>query len=484
MTIEEILALLQSTLDNPNATPEEILAVLGQVQEALTAMAQPVEPDATAGDTPDTQSAPTPAATPDQIVKAAGIVKNLKSRADAGLKARADLAAAMADVKAHTTPTNRLPFGTKSTPKIEVKSRHKTKHYKSNEEAYAVGKWFKSLLGDAEATKWCNDHGMAFKTLTEGNTASAGILVPEQMEDAIWNLKEPRGVVRNEFNSKSMSSPVYKYRKLVSGNSAYFVAEGGTPTETNAVYAWLTLSAKKLMAESTLTYELADDAYVSVVDQITEELAYSFTDKEDSCGFVGDGTSTYGGILGLRYAYQKLVEDGGGTWTTDADKSKLASMILATGSTWSSITRSDITKLKGKIRQGQNQPAKWYCNSVFYYDVMEPLALAAGGVSTTEVVNGIPQPRFDGYPVVFVEVMPSATAVSDIPLYFGSASGAADFGDLKSTTVETDKNIRTQTWDVVASERFDINVHDVGNYDSTATNRKRGSLAALITKNS
>jgi hypothetical protein len=62
-------------------------------------------------------------------------------------------------------------------------------------------------------------------------------------------------------------------------------------------------------------------------------------------------------------------------------------------------------------------------------------------------------------------------------------SNAVDFGDLKATTVETDKNIRTQIWEVVTTERFDINVHDIGNYNATAANRKRGSVAALITKN-
>ena len=483
MTIEEILALLQSVLDNPNATPEEITAVLGQVQEALMAMAQPVEA-ASDDANPDTSSAPTPVSA-DQLAKAAQAVVTLKKRADAALKARKEIADALAHVKAATTPTNGLPFGTKSMPKIEVKSRFKSRTFKSNEDAYKSGMWLLAVNGDRRAEKWCNDHGIELKTITEGNTASAGLLVPEEWEDAIWNLKEPRGVIRQIARTVNMSSPVHKRIKSNGGTTAYFVGEGSAPSESSISYTYNTLSAKKLAVLVKATYEINDDAIVNIVDEITQEMSYKFTDKEDACGFIGDGTSTYGGITGLRYKYQSILELGGGTWATDADKAKLGSAKVATGSTWSSITRADITGLRAKVRGGgQGGNNAYYCSSVFYYEVLLPLIHAAGGLSGTESANGVTGERFDGFPVRFVEVMPTATAVSDIPLYFGDASQAIDFGDLKQTTIETFKNIQTQVWDIVGTERFDINAHDLGNYNATAGSRTRGSLAALITKNS
>ena len=476
MTMEEILALLDALAANPNATPEEMAATLAQVRDALLALTQPE----TASD--DSAAEPSAELSAEEIITITEKMNKLDTIRKKKLAARAAVdGLKSADWKA---PVNSLPTGIKSnSPKVEVKSRHRSKYFKSNEEAYKVGKFLRAVGGDHAAYQWCQDNGVAVKTITEGNDANAGILVPDFWEDAIWNLKEPRGIARQYARVIPMSGPVHKRIKLNAEQSTYFVGEGVAPTASELGYSFTTLSAKKLGHMSYVTYELADDAMISIVDEITREAAYALADKEDQCMFVGDATSYYGGVLGLRHSYQKLVEDAGGTWATDADKAKLASAVVAPTAAWSGITRDALSSLRGKVRQGQGNDYAYFCSSAFYFDVMAKAAYAAGGVTATEIVNGVPQERFDGYPVVMVETMPSESAANDIPVYFGSMSNAVDFGDLKSTTVETDKNIRTQIWEVVTTERFDINVHDIGNYNATAANRKRGSLAALITKN-
>lgn len=478
MTLEEILAMLDALLANPNATPEEMAATLAQVRDALMALTQPATESASATEEPAQElSADTVLAITEKITK----LDNIRKKK---LAARA----ALASVKSAdwSAPTNALPTGTKTgnaSPKIEVKSRHTAKNFKSNEDAYKSGRFLQAVMGNQAAYQWCTDNGIGFKTLTEGNDISAGILVPEVWEDAIWNLKDPRGIARQYARIVPMSAPVHKRIKFSGGANTFFVGEGIAPTASDLQYGYMSLSAKKLGHLQFVTYELADDALINVVDQITGEAAYALADKEDQCLFLGDSTLNSGSITGLRFAYQLLVEQAGGTWTTDADKARLASAVVAPTNAWSGITRDSLSSLRGKVRQGQGNDYAYFCSSQFYFDVMAKVAYAAGGVTATEIVNGVPQERFDGYPVVFVEVMPSESAANDIPVYFGSMSNAVDLGDLKSTTVETDKNIRTQIWEVVTTERFDINVHDVGNYNATAANRKRGSLAALITKN-
>ncbi|CAB4141459.1 major_cap_HK97, phage major capsid protein, HK97 family [uncultured Caudovirales phage] len=477
MTLEEILALLDALAANPNATPEEMAATLAQVRDALLALTQPSDNGDNSAPQGDTLTAEQTLAITEKITKLDNIrKKKLAARAAiAGIKS-ADWSA----------PANALPTGTKTgnaSPKIEVKSRHNAKHFKSNEDAFKVGKFLRAVSGDQASYQWCQDNGIAVKTMSEGNDISAGILVPEVWEDAIWNLKEPRGIARQYARIVPMNSPVTKRIKFQGGANTYFVGEGVAPTASDLQYGFTSLTAKKLGHLQYVTYELADDALVNVVDEITREAAYALSDKEDQCLFLGDATSNFGGVTGLRSAYQFLVEQAGGTWATDADKAKLASAVVGATNAWSGITRDNISSLRGKVRQGQGNDYAYFCSSQFYFDVMGKLAYAAGGVTGTEIVNGVPQERFDGYPVVFVETMPAETATNDIPLYFGSMSNAVDFGDLKATTVETDKNIRTQIWEIVTTERFDINVHDVGNYNATAANRKRGSLAALITKN-
>ena len=44
------------------------------------------------------------------------------------------------------------------------------------------------------------------------------------------------------------------------------------------------------------------DAIISVGDDLTREMAYAFAVKEDACGFLGDGTSTYGHMTGVKNA--------------------------------------------------------------------------------------------------------------------------------------------------------------------------------------
>lgn len=477
MTMEELLAMLDALLANPNATPEEIAAALASVRDALLVIVADAQEDATE----DALGTSGQTASADQIIAATQKMSQLDGIRLKKLAARTALDKVRgADWK---KPVNALPTGQKSGQNIKVKTRHNTRYFKSNEEAFTAGKFLKAVSGDHAAYQWCVEHGVDIKTLTEGQDQSAGILVPEVWENAIWNLKEPRGVARQYARVVNMTGPVQKRIKFDGGPATFFVSEGVAPTASDLKYGYMTLSAKKLGHLTYLTYELADDALVNAVDEITREAAYALADKEDQAFFVGDGTSTHGGIVGLRYAYQKLVEDAGGTWATDADKSKLASMVLGPTNAWGGITRDTLGSLRGKVRRSGQTDLAYFCNSVFYYDVMCKLAYAAGGVTATEVVDGVPRERFDGYPVVMVETMPGETAANDIPVYFGSMAEAADFGDLKSTTVETDKNIRTQVWEVVTTERFDINIHDIGNYNATAANRKRGSLAALITKN-
>jgi hypothetical protein len=38
---------------------------------------------------------------------------------------------------------------------------------------------------------------------------------------------------------------------------------------------------------------------INMGDDLAGEIAYAFALKEDQCGFIGDGTSTYGGMQGV-----------------------------------------------------------------------------------------------------------------------------------------------------------------------------------------
>jgi HK97 family phage major capsid protein len=245
------------------------------------------------------------------------------------------------------------------------------------------------------------------------------------------------------------------------------------------------LSAKTLAVLTKYSKQLAEDATISIADEITQWAAYKLAQREDECGFIGDGTSTYGGIIGATYKYRKLVEDGGGTWATDADKANLGSAVVASGTTWSAITLSDVIAMVGKLAAYPGMTPAFHCTPQFYWNTLYNLAIAKNGTTATEVVNGVPTPVLLGYPVVLNNVMAKATATNQVPLLFGDVSASSYMGDRRGITIETSEHadFASRLVSVLVSERFDIVNHDFGNYTATAANREAGAMVGLITQN-
>jgi hypothetical protein len=126
---------------------------------------------------------------------------------------------------------------------------------------------------------------------------------------------------------------------------------------------------------------------------------------------------------------------------------------------------------------------KFLCSSQYYYQVMVPLLNAAGGVTGTELQNGFRMPMFQGIPVMFSQVMGTATATSTIAVFLGNFSLGCSFGDRRKQTLEFSKDATIGgtnlfEYDLIAvksSQRMDINVHSIGS-DTVA-----GPIVALST---
>lgn len=335
----------------------------------------------------------------------------------------------------------------------------------ANETAYTVGKWFQAICGLKGARQWCSDRGISvekgfwsgnefMKGQLEGSNTLGGWLVPEQVDAAIIDLKETYGVFRQYARRVVMTSDTTTRRRRSGGLSAYFVSEAAAGTESTKSWDRVNLVAKKLMVVGTFSNELGEDATINLGDDIAQEIAYQFSYKEDLCGFIGDGTSTYGGITGLT----NIFTANGGTSNSGVQD--------GTGSTWSALVLSDFNNLVGKLPVYARTPqTRWFCSAPFYNGVMEALAYAAGGVTVTEIMNGVPTPMFLGFPVVIAQSLPTATA-SGYHCFLGDLSLAADFGDRRGTTIAfSDSALNAFEQDELAfrgTSRFDVNVHDVG----------------------
>ncbi len=318
----------------------------------------------------------------------------------------------------------------------------------------------------------------------EDGMTSGGNLVPPEFIWELINLKETFGKFRQNTRVVPMSEDTLQWPRRSGGLGYYWVGEGGQGTTSTMVIDMVKLVAKKLMILAVTTRELSEDAAMSIGDILMAEAAYQMSSAEDDAGFLGDGTSTYGGITGIG---NKLLALSG----TIANISGLQ---VATGTgyatSYGATVLADFQKVIGLLPLYADGPAcKWYMNRSYYFSVAQVLAAAAGGTTWTEIINGHRVPMFLGYPVEFVQKMPKSPAVSQVTAIFGNLPLGSKMGDRRQYEIAESEDatidgVNLFTNDMRAfraTQRIDINIHDVGNASGTASSRQAGPIVAMIT---
>lgn len=457
----------------------EIIAELGKLAQELQVIL-------------DAQGAPTE----EQMSQAEELVKRIDDleTKKAKLEKLAETKSANQErIKLLKTPVNQIKSASQAgsddkrdaaLPRVSRKS----KYYPDEETAFKAGRFFQAMLGNsAEAREYCESKGVNFKALQSNIEGGAGLFVLPEIETAVLRLVEEYSIIRQEAYPLTTTQGSYEKWKRVSGNTAYFLSETGQPTSTDATWMKLTLTPKVIGALTKYSLILNADSAVNLADEVTQELAYAISVLEEQAAFIGDGTSTYGGIVGLSYAFKKLVEDGGGTWTTDADKQKLGAAVLAAGNTFAEFTLQNFIDTKNRLARYPGIKPKWYIHDVAAAASMERLQYALSGNAVPNITEGLPA-KFLGYPVVYVNAMPKDDANSQVACLFGDLKMASYFCERQgieiATNTQSETNFLTRTAQVLATERIDFMVHDLGNYNATAASRTRGAVAALISMNS
>lgn len=340
--------------------------------------------------------------------------------------------------------------------------------------AYRSGMWLLGMIdrngaAGERARKWCLSNGMGYDMLASqtGTTSSGGgALVPIELSSAIIQLRETYGVFRQNVRVVPMTTDTLVMPRRTSGLTSYFVADTDATTESTKTYDNVTLSAKELAALVRYPMSLAEDAIINLADDLTQEIAYQFALKEDQCGFIGDGTSTYGGISGA------AVKINNGSYAGSI-------FTAATGHTgFATLSMADFAGVVGTLPKYALPNAKWYISQLGWANSMQALAQAAGGNTVQNITGGVGL-SFMGFPVVISQVLNSTSGadVSKIKCLFGDLSLAAKMGNRREITIQvsTDRYFEYGQVGIRGSQRFDINVHDLGD-SSTA-----GPLVALKT---
>ena len=213
--------------------------------------------------------------------------------------------------------------------------------------------------------------------------------------------------------------------------------------------------------------------------RLEERCTRGWRQKEDNCGLLGDGTSTYGGMIGIAPALKGL----------SGTIANIAGLIVGAGNAYSELTLANFNSVVALLPTfADNSRARWIMHKSFFANVPQALVLAVGGATPSDWAQGVP-PKLLGYPVEFAQVMPKVEANSQVCCLLGDVNLCADFGDRRQMSIQfsTDATVdsvsmfETNQVAIRGTERFDINVHDVGNATATAADKTPGPVVGLIT---
>jgi HK97 family phage major capsid protein len=161
--------------------------------------------------------------------------------------------------------------------------------------------------GNAAAAQWCRDHNILLqRAAQETVNESGGFTVPPEFGNDLIDLREEFGSFRRNAKIVPMASDSRSDPRREGGLTAYFEGESDAGTLSDKAWGRVSLMAKKLMVLARYTSEINEDSMVNMGDDLASEIAYAFALKEDQCGFIGDGSSTYGGIVGVTQKLKNL----------------------------------------------------------------------------------------------------------------------------------------------------------------------------------
>lgn len=400
----------------------------------------------------------------DEILNEGGLVEKAEAGLDRAMKIEANKQAAIRNALLPKLEQKLLENGLPGVIKVPARARaHKTPQgFGTIEDAYLSGQYVMAFIGGNEHSKrWCDDHGVK-AAMTTGNNPKGGYLVPDPLEASIIELRESVGVARQNCMVVPMSDGSNTWPKLSSEITAYYVGENSAITASDMTLEQVKLLAKKLASLTAISSELNEDSVVEVAAMLSRSIAWQFARAEDSALFLGDGTSTYGGITGLA----SVLAAGS---IADA----------ASGNTaFGTLDLADFELAEALLAEYVMNP-KWYISKKGFGLSMARLANAAGGNTKDDVAAGPNMRSFLGSPVVFTQVLPttSAAQVSTHVAYYGDLNMASYLGNRRGISIVADESFYFSQ-DAIAirgTERYDINVHDRG------TSTVGGAIIALKT---
>jgi HK97 family phage major capsid protein len=338
-------------------------------------------------------------------------------------------------------------------------------------------------IGSSNAKEELESRGIKCQYIDkEGNFSSekASGFDPVIPEDFMSFLVERIGIY-GTYRRNAMIWPISggsaSFPILNTDPAVYCLEAGVAPTAASIGFGAGGLSPKNWISYIPVPRSTMESAAIAIGEVVGRRLARAFGRKEDSCGFMGDGTSTYFNYIGLTQALLRV----------DSTPSNVMGLqVQATAGAWSAIVSGDILGMQGRLHDDADDGVdlKWYSHKNFYCTVLLRIALALGGVTASEMINtayGI-NPMFLGRPVEFTPVMPrTKPAIDHIPLLYGNLRMAAILGEARAYSLASDASVffTSDSIAIRATERIGMNNETGVGSKADATTPEDGVVVGL-----
>jgi len=348
------------------------------------------------------------------------------------------------------------------------KSIRPLRGFRCEERAYRAGMAIKATLtGDAEARRWCHDHGVEVRAQAAGINSLGGVLTSPELSAEVIRLVEEFGVFPANARNVTMPNGEMLIARRTGGLSARPIGENAAPSTSDVTLDNIQLTAKLWGIDNRIPMSLFEDSVVDLADLMAVEVAQAFSEAFDNSGFIGTGTgATYHGTTGVAVA---IID---GTHTAGVVNAKSGN------NTFGGLELADFTNTVARLpvyaRARGN--AKWYVSPAGYGASMLRLMMAASGNNQADVAGGA-NLSFLGFPVVITQPLENRLTgtASQVACLFGDLAQAATYGVRREVTIKTDSSrfIEFDQMLTFATARVAMVANDLGDTS------KAGPIVAL-----
>ncbi|MEI8285688.1 MAG: phage major capsid protein [Actinomycetes bacterium] len=369
-------------------------------------------------------------------------------------KTVADSAKNLRSVVERCTPAPEVTEERKADRIEAVPFTGKLRAFHKAEDAYRVGMWFKAKGGDAEARRWCQDHGVEARAQGSTGSTTGSSFVPDILSNTVIRLVDQYSAFAQNATNVQMPSDVLLFPRRTGGATAYWIDENVAITASDPTSNQVTLTAKKVTGAVTIANELLADSVVSIADWIAAELGLSLSNAVESAAWSGN-PSNAPAVAGL------VTTHTGGLLAASA-ATYAASLVTAAGDTPDEVTKANLLAMMATVPQHSRAGAKWYCSPYFFAACMQNLDLAQGGSVGLSQGIGL---TFLGSEVVLTDRLPSATdSTGVIMALYGNLANSSFYGVRQGIEIASSDqvNFLSEQTVIKASARVAINHANLG----------------------